>query len=158
MTGEEFTQILDEKGYVYEISGDKIDIQYGHEVMRGVIRLTELAELPEGFRIIFSNPGNVFLESLVSLPARTEFVNWGFIDLENLTHVSPGVKFRNTYWVWLNSLRSIPPGVEFGPNTSPYLKKYSNDCISQWPINIGGISFNKLLNKMISLGLFDKEK
>ena len=58
MTREEFIARLDEKGYSYEIEGDKIIVTY-----KGYVDLNALTSLPPG--VVFNNKGDVYLESLV---------------------------------------------------------------------------------------------
>ena len=59
--------------------------------------------------------------------------------------------------VWLNSLSSLPPDVEFRNRGDVWLESLINvGFISRWQGNIEGIDSNRLLNKMIELGLFDR--
>jgi hypothetical protein len=91
----------------------------------------------EGNKVIVTRGGDVYLNALTSLP--------------------PGVEFRNEGYVWLKSLTSLPPGVEFNNRGYVYLESLTGDWFSYWG-NIRDIDSNRLLNKMISLGLFDKNK
>ena len=77
MTREEFIQILDEKGYSYEIVGDKIVVTYDK---------------------------SVYLDSLKTLPPDVEFKNGGGVYLNSLKTIHPGVEFNNKGIVNLNSL------------------------------------------------------
>jgi len=77
MTKEEFIEVLDEKGYSYEIEGDKI---------------------------IVTEEGNVSLKSLTSISPDVEFKNGGYVDLRDLTSLPPGVVFKNGEDVWLRSI------------------------------------------------------
>ena len=133
MTGEEFIKELDKKGYSYEIEGDKIVVTY------------EMG---------------VDLRSLTSLPPGVEFNNGGSIDLYYLTSLPPGVAFRNGGSVNLNALTSLPPGVEFtnGGNFGGNIDLGSlvSGYFGKWEGNIEGIDSKRLLNKMISLGIFER--
>ena len=107
MTQEEFIKILDKKRYSYEIEGD---------------------------RIVVTEDGYVWLESLTSLP--------------------PGVEFKNGGDVWFNSLTSIPPGVEFKNRGNVDLEPLIGVRFDKWKGNIEGISSKRLLNVMIKQGVF----
>jgi hypothetical protein len=131
MTREEFIKVLEEKGYSYEIEGDKI---------------------------VVTHDRNVWLNSLSSLPPGVEFRNGGSVDLDSLTSLPSGVVFRNGHNVYLDSLTSLPPGVVFSNKYSVYLKSLTGNWFGKWSGNIEGIGSNRLLNKMITLGLFDKNK
>ena len=109
MTGEEFIEVLDEKGYSYEIEGDKIVVTHG----RGV-----------------------WLDSLKTIPSGVKFKNRGGVDLDSLKTLSPGVEFKNGGTVWLKSL--------------------VGDMFSNWSGNIEGINSKRLLNVMISKGIFER--
>jgi hypothetical protein len=109
MTREAFIKVLDEKGYSYEKRGNKI---------------------------VVTHEGHVELESLTSLPSRTEF--------------------RNRGYVYLDSLTSLPSDVVFGNGREIYLDSLTGDFFSKWGGNIDGINKKRLLNKMISLGLFER--
>ena len=129
MTQEEFKKVLEEKGYSYKIEGDKIVVTHG-----GDVDLDSLETLPPG--VGFKNGRDVFLKSLTSLP--------------------PGVEFKNGGRVYLSSLTSLPPGVEFENGGGVYLRSLMRRWFGDWEGNIEGIRSNRLLNKMISLGLFDR--
>jgi hypothetical protein len=68
MTREEFKQILDDKGYPYEMEGNKI---------------------------VVTGQRDVWLESLTSLPPGVVFRNGGHVNLRELTSLPPGVVFEN---------------------------------------------------------------
>jgi hypothetical protein len=131
MTQEEFIKVLDKQGYSYDIEGDKI---------------------------VVTHDRNVWLNSLSSLPPGVEFKNGGSVDLDSLTSIPPGVVFRNGHNVVLSSLTSLPPGVEFKNKGEVDLLALIGRRIYFWKGNIKGIDYKRLLNKMISLGLFDKNK
>ena len=89
MTQEEFIKVLNREKYSYEIEGDKI---------------------------IVTSKGNVYLDSLTSLPSGVEFNNGGGVDLESIIGG----------WLY------------------------------QWKGNIEGIDSKRLLNLMISKGVFER--
>ena len=127
MTQEEFIKQLDKKGYPYEIEGDKV--------------------------VVTSNNGYVDLNSLTSLSPGVEFKNGGDVELNSLASIPPDVVFRNRGYVNLRSLTSISPGVEFkngGDVDFRSLRFY------KWEGNIEGISSKRLLNFMISKGVFER--
>ena len=131
MTREAFIEVLEEKGYSYEIEGDKIVVTY-----RGYVDLESLTSLPPG--VVFEIPLDVYLESLTSLPA--------------------GVEFRNEGSVFLNSLTRIPSDFQFKNEGDVYLESLIGGWFKYWSGNIEGIEPKRLLNKMISIGLFDKRR
>lgn len=77
MTREEFIKELDEKGYLYEIEGDKIVV-----IDEFHIDLEYLKILPSD--VEFRNGGEVFLESLMSIHPGVVFNNEGGVNLEYL--------------------------------------------------------------------------
>ena len=109
MTQKEFIEVLDEKGYSYEMEGNKVIVTYKF-----------------------------------------------YVDLTSLTSLPPGVVFNNGGEVGLRSLEAIPPSVEFRTTYDVSLKSLTGNWFSEWKGNIEGIRFNRLLNKMIALGLFDR--
>ena len=90
----------------------------------------------EGNKIVVTHKGYVDLRSPTSLPPGVEFKNGGSVDLRSLTSLPPDVVFRNRGSVDLGALI----GVSF----------------DKWSGNIKGIDEKRLLNKMISIGLFDR--
>ena len=79
-----------------------------------------------------------------------------YVDLVSLTSLPPGVVFSNEGEVGLRSLEAIPPDVEFRTTYDVNLQSLTGNWFSEWEGNIKGIRFNRLLNKMIPIGLFDK--
>ena len=146
MTREEFTNVLDNYGYSYEIEGDRIIVTY-----RGSVFLESLTSLPPG--VVFKNGGVVRLDYLTSLPPGVEFRNRGDVDLSALTSISPGVEFKNEGNVRLDSLTSLPPGVVFKNGGDVGLKSIG-EWFEYWKGNIEGIDSNRLLNVMIKQGVF----
>jgi hypothetical protein len=156
MTQEEFIKALDRRGYSYEIKEDKIVVTHKKWIL-----LNTLETLPPG--VEFKNIGDVSLDSLETLPPGVGFKNKGYVDLQSLKTISPGVEFRNRGLVSLNSLETLPPGVVFNTEgdrngRDVYLNSLTGGRFSFWKGNIEGIKPNMLLNKMIELGLFDKNK
>ena len=148
MTREEFIEILDEKGYSYEIEGDKLVVTWG----RLGIDLTYIYSIPAD--VEFRNLHHVRLSSLDTLPSGIEFNNTGRVTLESLISLPHSVKFKNGGNINLESLTSIPPGVEFNNEGDVFLGSLSDGWFNEWNGNIEGIESNMLLNLMISKGLF----
>jgi len=80
----------------------------------------------------------------------------GTVSLKELTSLPPGVVFNNGGHVYLDSLTSISPGVEFENRETVYLTSLTGGRFYNWKGNIEGIDSKRLLNKMISLGLFKR--
>jgi hypothetical protein len=129
MTRDEFIQILDENGYSYKIEGDSV---------------------------VITHKGNVNLISLMSLPPGVEFNNSGGVYLNSLTSLPPGVAFKNGRTVDLRSLTSLPPGVKFENRWGVNLESLIDGFFYYWEGNIEGIDGTRLLNLMISKGLFER--
>ncbi len=89
----------------------------------------------EGDKIIVTHKGSVWLDALTSIP--------------------PGVVFNNGWAVNLTSLTSLPPGVEFRNGGYVYLDALMG-WFSNWEGNIKGIDPKRLLNFMISKGVFER--
>ena len=129
MTREEFIEILDETRYSYEIEGDKIVVTH-----KGYVDLLSLKTISPG--VVFENGGDVWLSRLTSLP--------------------PGVGFKNGKDVYLDSLKTLSPDVEFRNGRDVDLDSLIGGWFRDWKGNIEGIEPKRLLNKMISLGLFER--
>ena len=84
MNKESFIQLLTDKCYKYELTGDHIKVLY-----QGSVDLRSLTSLPEGVQ--FNNQGDVDLSSLTSLPEGVQFNNQGSVDLSSLTSLPEGV-------------------------------------------------------------------
>ena len=80
-----------------------------------------------------------------------------YVDLVSLTSLPPGVVFSNEGEVGLRSLEAIPPDAEFRTTYDVNLQSLTGNWFSEWEGNIKGIRFNRLLNKMISIGLFNRK-
>ena len=128
MTQEEFIKVLDEKGYSYEIEGDKI---------------------------VVNHKRFVDLRSLTSLPPDVVFNNGEGVNLRSLTYLPPGAEFRNKGGVGLNSLKTLPPDVVFkNGGGGVYLESLAGGWFENWSGNIEGVDSRMLLNHMISKGIF----
>jgi hypothetical protein len=115
----------------------------------------DLRELEIPSDVIFENEGDVRL-SIEEIPQNVEFVNEGDVHLYYVENIHPSVKFNNEGYVFLNRLTSLPPGVEFNNQGSVRLESLIGGWFEDWEGNIEGINKNRLLNKMISLGLFER--
>ena len=146
MTQEEFIKVLNKEKYSYEIEGDKIIV-----TSKGYVYLQSLTSLPPG--VTFKNKGGVNLGSLTSISPGVEFRNKGHVSLDALTSLPPGVEFKNGGYVGLDSLTSLPPGVVFKNEGDVYLGLV---WFEDWKGNIEGIASKRLLNLMISKGVFER--
>ena len=148
MTQEEFIEVLDKKGYSYEIEGDKIVV-----TDKGGVDLNSLISIPPG--VEFRNGGGVYLRNLTSIPPGVEFRNGEGVYLRNLTSIPPGIAFRNSGDVSLESITIIPNDVVFENGGHVFLK---NDWF--WFVkresNNKGIDSKRLLNAMIKQGVFER--
>jgi len=149
MTREDFIEILEGKGYSYEIVGEELIVTH-----KGHVYLDGLETLPPG--VEFKNEGEVDLSSLKTLPPGVEFKNGGDINLRLLKTISSGVKFKNTGWVSLPSLETIPVGVEFSNEERVWLGSLMERWFEDWKGNIEGVNSKRLLNVMISKGIFER--
>ena len=132
MTREAFIEELDKKGYLNLVS-----------IIRG--------------NIILKGNGDIILNSITSLPSGIIFKNTGKVELDSLTHISRGIEFQNRWFTSLNSLKSIPPGVVFDNGGDVYLNSLvKGTYLNSWEGTIEGINYKRLINKMISIGLFDR--
>jgi hypothetical protein len=134
MTREEFIEELDKNNYRWSFEGDTIVITDE----RGID--LDITTIPSN--VEFRNGAYVYLDSLESLPPNIKFNNIGSVSLDSLNSISPGTSFENGRSVFFDSL---------GINTLLSGKKDS-------VLNIEGIDLQRLLNVMISLGLFDKSR
>ena len=86
---------------------------------------------------------NVWFNSLESIPPNVEFRNDGDIMIRYFMDGEP-------------SDSGIPSSVEFNNGSDVWLNKLG--WFGNWKGNIDDINSKQLLNKMVSDGLFDKEK
>mgnify|MGYP000148997703 CR=1 FL=1 len=94
---DEFTALLDERGYAYTRTEAGIDVTARREVYLG-----GLTALPEN--VTFSNGGGIYLRSLTTLPENVTFSNGGGVDLRSLTTLPENVTFSNGGYVDLGGL------------------------------------------------------
>ncbi len=127
MTREEFIEVLDERRYSYKIEGDNL---------------------------VVVDDWNVDLRSLETISPGVVFSNEGYVSLESLKTLPPDVVFKNEGDVWLESLVTLPPGVEFRNEGDVWLESLVGGPFEDWRGNIEGINNKKLLNLMISKGVF----
>ena len=130
MTREEFIKVLDGKEYSYEIEGDKIIVTYKGDLYLSTKSWTP-PDVPDEE---LSNRWDEWSNLLTSLPS--------------------GVEFRNERHVYLEALTSLPPGVEFRNGGYVYLSALIGGWLHEWEGNIKGIDSKRLLNLMISKGMF----
>ena len=149
MTREEFIKELKERRYSHKIEGDKIIVTRG-----GDVHLSSLTSLPPN--VEFRNEGYVYLDRLTSLPPGAAFRNGGHVNLRSLTSLPSGVEFMNVGNINLDSITSLSPGVEFKHRGNVYFRSLMGGRFSDWRGDIEGIDYKRLLNKMISLGLFER--
>jgi hypothetical protein len=128
MTREAFIKVLEYNNCSYEIEGDKIVATHKD----GIILF--LNSIPSG--VEFNSNGVVYLYELKDLPSGVEFNNKEEVVLDSIENISPDVKFNNSGNIRLDSL--------------------TGGWFYEWDGNIEGIGENRLLNKMISLGLFER--
>ena len=76
----------------------------------------------------------------------------------NIDSLPSGVEFMNRGDVNLSSLPSLPSGVKFNNGGDVNLDSIVGGWFVHWKGNIEGINPPRFLDKMISLGLFDKSK
>ena len=82
----------------------------------------------------------------------------GFVALDSIQTLPQGVEFKNGGGVYLDSLQTLPQGIEFKNGGCVNLKSLGVGWIDEWSGNIEGINLQRLLNVMISLGIFDKSR
>ena len=112
-----------------------------------------------GGNIIVKGADSVFLQNITSLPSGVAFKNTSDVYLDSVTNISPGVRFENGWNVLMRSIENIPPGVSFDNRGDIYLDSLIKGGFpGNWRGNIEGINYKRLINKMISIGLFDKKR
>jgi hypothetical protein len=167
MNKGEFKKYLDDIGKSYTEEYGKIIVGGDEDYEEGDIDLSGLKSIPEG--VTFRNEGRVDLESLIHLPKEIFFNNKGDVRLNSLTSLSNGINFDNGGNVFLNSLTHIPKGTIFSkvkfvnlesiigkrPKKPSY--EWAHDFFDSWEGNIEKIGYLRLLNKMISIGLFERK-
>ena len=82
----------------------------------------------------FNKTEGVNLNWIKNIPADVEFINDGPVRLDRVMEIDPSVRFNNNGWV--------------------LLKRLDIRYFNKWSGNIEGIASNRLLNFMISKGIF----
>ena len=147
MTQEEFVQVLKKGEYSFRRVGDEIVVTH-----QGNVWLDSLESLPPGVR--FENQGFVNLNSLKILTSDVRFENQGHVYLNSLKSLPSGVQFQNKGDVYLHSLKSLPPGVRFQNQGYVYLHSLVGGWFENWKGNIEGVNPKRLLHLMIDKGVF----
>jgi hypothetical protein len=120
----------------------------------GYLKELDHSYIEEDNRIVITSRGDVLLRNI---PSDVEFRNGGGVWLEFITSLPPGTVFNNGGDVSLYSLKSIPSYVKFnnkGDVSLAYLLRFK--LFSKWGGNIEGIDSKRLLNSMISKGIFER--
>lgn len=91
-----------------------------------------------GDKIIVTHSGEVYMGLRKFIPSGLEFRNGGDVNLAGIENIPVGVEFNNLGGVFLG--RKLTCGMK--------------GWMSQWEGNIEGIDSKRLLNLMISRGLF----
>jgi hypothetical protein len=131
MTKGDFIKILKGYKYTYEIEGDKIIV-----LENGSVNFDNITAIPSG--VEFRNKTHVYMSSIITLP--------------------PDVIFSNEGSVWLSSVKSISRGVEFRNKQTVGLASLFHGWFHLWEdmYYIKGINHRRLLNLMISKGIFER--
>ena len=148
MTREAFIKELEKKEYSYKIEGNKIVVTHAESH----VDLNHLTHIPPD--IIFNNIMDVDLESIEDVPRGVEFRNEGSVYLSSVISISPDSIFNNGWAIDLGPLEKIPSTVVF--NNKGWINLDWFGYSWEWRGNIKGIGGNRLLNKMISIGLFER--
>lgn len=127
MTRQEFIQELEDHNYSYEIKENKIVVTHKDRI----ILFNDFNSIPSG--VEFNSGGVVYLYELKGILSGVIFNNKGDIILDSVKNISPDVKFNNSGDIRLNER-----------------------WFYEWEGHIEGIGYKRLLNKMVSLGLFDR--
>jgi hypothetical protein len=139
--------------YYTEVKGGKIIVSaFPDEDGSCDIDLREL-EIPSD--VIFENEGEVML-SIEEIPENVEFANEGDVYLYHVENIHPSVKFNNEGDVYLYHVENIHPSVKFNNEGDVYLRSLTGNWFSKWGGNIEGIASKRLLNVMISKGVFER--
>lgn len=96
----------------------------------------------EGYSFSLSLGGNVIVN------------HRGSVDLYSLKTLPPGVVFKNGGRVYLRSLETIPLGVEFKNGGYVDMPLLVDVFFEYWNGNIEGVDNKRVLNLMISKGMF----
>ena len=157
---EEFIEILEKRGYPYSLQGNKIIITGSKDFTIGI------DGIPPG--VVFNNSGVVDIP-IDHVSDDVEFNNGGYVNLSYVISIGKNVKFKNNGNVFLGKhLNRINSSVEFNNSGAIYtfiisgmklgdiLDDFSYDIqVDDWQGNIEGVDSTRLMNLMISKGLFD---
>jgi len=136
MTGEEFKNLLQRRGYPYRIDGDYIIVGTEYKDDYTPREAEDLS----------------FIEN--SIPPNVIFINHGNLVLKYLREIPENVKFYNSGWIDLTTVKFIRTEIEFNNEDDVYLGFLVGRWFSEWENNIEGIDSKMLLNLMIKKGLF----
>jgi hypothetical protein len=131
MTIKEFIQEIDKGRYSYRRIGDVVIVN----IVMGDNSSNIDFDSVKG--LIFQGKGDLGLYFVKSIPTGVHFNNNGDVSFKYLESISPGVEFNNRGGVWLGSLSG-------------------NNYFHRWEGNISDINNKRLLNLMISKGLFER--
>jgi hypothetical protein len=142
MSREEFIEILEDKGYSYEMEGDKIIITHG-----GMVSLLYSIPVPLDSKVEFRNDEHVDLNNATELPENIVFNNTNDVFLGSLKNLPKGIKFQNTNDVFLGmNLEDLPSWLEFDNGNYVWL---GNVNTYKWGCKISGIKGPKIINLLI---------
>jgi hypothetical protein len=149
MTREKFIKDLKDHGYHYNVNRGKVIVTH-----TGHVNLNHLTSIPPN--VVFNNEMDVDLESIKDIPPGVEFNNRSSVYLNSVTSISPDVIFDNEWGVNLSSLKRIPRSIVFNNKGWVDLSHLLGGLDYEWEGHIKGIYKRRLLNKMISIGLFER--
>ena len=168
MTREQFINILNEKGYSYDIkdngtirilSGDSkniVDLESIESMPSDVeftrtcggVRLYKLKEIPS--RVYFNNKSYVNLRDLEYIHTDVEFNNLAMVHLDSLKELTPNIKIYNDGYVNAKKVERISPDFEFHNTAQIYLSRFYT---TTWGYSVAGISDARMVNLAIKKGL-----
>ena len=153
MTREEFIKELRYRDYSHREEGDKIVVTGDHlsigNYQIGEVHLNRITSIPPN--VHFENKKSVYLNEVTSLPYGTVFNNSGLVNLPLVKSISRGVEFNNQLdhkEDRFSEMKKIPGGIN--------LNSLIGSNLYNWSGRIEEISHNRLLNKMIKDGVFEK--
>ena len=91
----------------------------------------------------------------LEIPPNVVFENEGDVTL-NIDELPENVKFFNEGDVYLYQVESIHSSVEFNNEGEVFLESLTGGYFSEWKGNIEVIGSNRLLNLIISKGIFER--
>jgi hypothetical protein len=142
MTREEFIDLLKDKGYSYEIEGDRIIITHG-----GMVAILLSVPIPLNLKVEFRNDEHVDLNNATELPEDIVFNNTNDVFLGSLKNLPKGIKFQNTNDVFIGmNLEDLPSWLEFNNGNYVWL---GNVNTFKWDCKISGIRGAKIINLLI---------